>query len=107
MNLDLCGKFSIFEKGLQKLTIYFRELYLDADDREDFGNHVQEFQGLDEITGETVLMAEEGCRIEQVHTQTADGFASQVKLKLRKQRGCQRDDIPGYRNTTIRFVFNK
>ena len=69
---------------------------MDSDDREDFGAYVQEFEGIDENTGEKVLMTADGCRIEQVHTQTADGFASQVKLQLRKQRGCQRDDIPGY-----------
>ena len=77
---------------------FFREVYLDSEDREDFGEHVQSFDGVDENTGERIAMTAEGCRVEQVHTQTADGFASQVKLQLRKQRGCQRDDIPGYRN---------
>ena len=47
-------------------------------------------------------MTAECCRIKQVHTQTADGFASQVKLQLRKRRGCHRDDIPGYQNVNMK-----
>ena len=72
-----------------------RYLFLDEDDREDFGDNTHIFEGFDEDTGEYVKMEAPGCTILPVHTQTADSLASHIKKGIRRMNGCRRDDITG------------
>ena len=72
-----------------------RYLYVDGDDREDFGDNTHVFEGIDESTGECVEMEAPGCSIIPVHTQTADCLARHIKKMIHQMNGCPRDNITG------------
>ena len=77
------------------LVLWIRYLYVDGDDREDFGDNTFIFEGVDEDSGEAVEMEAEGCDILPVHTQTADSLVAHIKKMIKAMNGCRREHITG------------